>query len=72
MFIPPYLCLRAMYIMLIDGALCQRRRLMDFTADAVEAVEYFPGKSDWSGNLSARCPGATFVIWLRHDDKPSP
>jgi hypothetical protein len=69
-FIPPYVCPRTVYIMLIDGGLCQRHKLTDFTADAVEAVEYFPGKSDWSGNLSVRCPGAVFVIWLRHDEKP--
>lgn len=66
-FIPPYACPRSYFTMLIDGSLCQLRKLMDFTADAVEAVEYFPSKSDWSGNLAARCPGTVFVIWLRHD-----
>lgn len=71
-FIPPYICPRAYYTMLIDGALCQKRKLMDFTADEVEAVEYFPASSDWSGNLSARCPGTVFVIWMRHDPDRAP
>lgn len=66
-FIPPYACPRSWFTMLIDGSLCQSRKLTDFTADEVEAVEYFPAKSDWSGNLTVRCPGTVFVIWLRHD-----
>lgn len=39
-----------------------------FYADEVEMVEYYPPKSDWSGNLASRgCVGSTLVIWLRKD-----
>ena len=44
-----------------------------FFADEVEMVEYFPPKSDWSGNLAARgCVGATLVSWLRKDTARKP
>jgi len=42
-----------------------------YYADQVEAIEIFPPKSDWSGNLASRgCGGGrirTLVIWLRKD-----
>jgi hypothetical protein len=65
-FIPAYVCPRIYANMLIDGSHCERHHLTDFTADEVEVVEYYPGKSDVSGNMAARrCGGAAFVIWLR-------
>ncbi len=61
---------------------CQQRKLDDFTADQIEAVEYFPraldtvhikATSDLSGNLAAHnCPPEVFVIWMRHDIANAP
>jgi hypothetical protein len=56
--------------MLIDGMRCEPHHVTDFMADQVEAVEYYPGGSDFSGNIAARhCRGVTFIIWLRHDKR---
>jgi hypothetical protein len=75
--ITPMSCVRGFYRVLVDGAICQTRKLTDFTADQVEMVEYFPApqnskikflSSDYSGNLAARrCPPEVFVIWMHHD-----
>jgi hypothetical protein len=48
--------------------------LSAFFADQVEAVEVYPPKSDWSGNLAARgCSGVlTWVVWLRKDTARAP
>ncbi len=74
-FIPPSQCVKGSFHVLLDGAMCMTRPLTSFTADEVEAVEYFPQPvdshvhldSDPSGNLAARgCPPEVFVIWMRH------
>jgi hypothetical protein len=70
-------CNRNFFRVLLDGSMCQMRKLTDFNADQVELIEYFPRpqntkiiflNSDPSGNLAARgCPPAVLVIWLHHD-----
>ncbi len=57
---------------LIDGRTPLLRSLSAMYADEVETVEYFPRKSDISGNLASRRCGSTvptFVIWMRADPR---
>jgi protocatechuate 3,4-dioxygenase beta subunit len=81
-FIPPDACYKRFFRVLLDGVQCEQRKLTDFTADRVKAIEYFPLAgldtlralpSDHSGNLKRRgCPPEVFVIWTRHDIQSAP
>jgi hypothetical protein len=74
-FMSTFDCQRRLFRVLIDGVQCQRRQLTDFTADSIEAIEYFPrpradslaGGGDLSGNLGSRGCRPEFVVWMRHD-----
>ena len=55
---------RGLKNLLIDGAMCRKGLLSDYTADQVEMVEFMP--TDDAGSLKARrCGPPAFVIWLR-------
>lgn len=59
--------------MILNGERGTAMPLSSFFADQVEAVEIYPPKSDWSGNLAARgCSGLTWVVWLRKDTTRAP
>lgn len=59
---------------ILNGERATAMPLASFFADQVEAVEIYPPKSDWSGNLAARgCRGVlTWVVWLRKDTTRAP
>jgi hypothetical protein len=57
-------CELKVFRVLLNGMQCQERKLTEFTADAVETIEYYPPRP--SDALSAKPPG------VRGDNRPQP
>ena len=56
---------------LIDGVRQSCNPLSSFYADQVEAVEYYPPGTDWSGSLGVRVPGACGGRTVNRSSRPS-
>lgn len=55
---------------LINGLRPVMRPLMSFRANEVEAIEYFPGYSDWSGTIHSRTTTVCTLVGFRRAGGP--